>query len=557
MLIPFVSSPAVKTAVKQTDEIHLFMQFYVDENAERQNEIRTSLYKNLANPFIRKVHMLNERIYKNKDFGVKSAKIVQTDIGRRLTYSDIFSYINENDIRGYIIIANSDIFFDNTLENLLYSDIHDAKKIFAQLRYEYNVANPAASPIFGPRCDSQDVWILHTNHGIAPKHEILFDFHMGKPGCDNKIVYIFAVLGYEIVNDPGFIKTYHYHSCQKRNYTRKDVIVSNYGLVFPHGFRWREFVDGVGRYSHFYPDITELPKFSDNLVLYKYILSCFDKNRPFVVPRVAGIENIFAHIGDMWTSNGVTQQSLAFLQSRFRQFKNNAGILVRDIGHIIEYSQRYLKAFQNSELYSGWDKSGGVYRAISESHDYITAKYPAKKMIWAEMLGIFYHIYNTPWTHALRGKRVLVISSFSESIREQLPKRQHLYDGVDLFPECSFVVIQPPQTMGLSDATETADYFGVHLAKFTKQLDDIRDTYDVALVACGGYGNLVCNHIFESGKSAIYVGGVLQMYFGVAGNRWYKDNPEIIEMFLNEYWTRPKESETPVCHQSVEMSCYW
>jgi hypothetical protein len=53
------------------------------------------------------------------------------------------------------------------------------------------------------------------------------------------------------------------------------------------------------------------------------------------------------------------------------------------------------------------------------------------------------------------------------------------------------------------------------------------------------------------------VGGVLQMYFGVAGNRWYRNSPEIIQLFLNEHWTRPSPEERPAGAETIENACYW
>ena len=86
----------------------------------------------------------------------------------------------------------------------------------------------------------------------------------------------------------------------------------------------------------------------------------------------------------------------------------------------------------------------------------------------------------------------------------------------------------------------------------------LKDSYDVALVSCGGYGNLVCNYIFEKHrKSAVYVGGVLQMYFGVLGNRWLKERPDVVRLFLNEHWSRPKTTERPRNSDSIEGGCYW
>jgi hypothetical protein len=174
-------------------------------------------------------------------------------------------------------------------------------------------------------------------------------------------------------------------------------------------------------------------------------------------------------------------------------------------------------------------------------------------LFWAFAFDIFHYIYDTPWTHALKGKRLLIVSPFESSFKEKLENRAQLYDGVDLFPDCSFVFIRPPQTQG----SEASREFSVELADFLRRLDELRGQYDVALVSCGGYGNLVCNAIFESGHSAIYVGGVLQMYFGVLGSRWLRERPDVVRLFLNAAWSRPKESERPRDHANVEGSCYW
>jgi hypothetical protein len=71
---------------------------------------------------------------------------------------------------------------------------------------------------------------------------------------------------------------------------------------------------------------------------------------------------------------------------------------------------------------------------------------------------------------------------------------------------------------------------------------------------------MVCNYIYERhGKSAIYVGGVLQMYFGILGERWIRERPDIIKMFVdgNDAWTRPSELEKPKNYINVEGACYW
>jgi hypothetical protein len=46
-------------------------------------------------------------------------------------------------------------------------------------------------------------------------------------------------------------------------------------------------------------------------------------------------------------------------------------------------------------------------------------------------------------------------------------------------------------------------------------------------------------------KSAIYIGGVLQMYFGIYGERWLRERKSILELYINENWSRPKDNERP------------
>jgi phenolic acid decarboxylase len=58
-------------------------------------------------------------------------------------------------------------------------------------------------------------------------------------------------------------------------------------------------------------------------------------------------------------------------------------------------------------------------------------------------------------------------------------------------------------------------------------------------------------------KSAIYAGGVLQMFFGIYGSRWLKEKPEILRIYMNNHWSRPSENEKPNGHNNIENGCYW
>ena len=100
--------------------------------------------------------------------------------------------------------------------------------------------------------------------------------------------------------------------------------------------------------------------------------------------------------------------------------------------------------------------------------------------------------------------------------------------------------------------------FDQELDKFYIELDEVKDNYDVALLSCGGYCNIVLNYIFKNHKkSGIYIGGVLQMYFGIYGNRWLSERPDIMRLYLNNYWKRPMNTEKPNGFEKIEKGCYW
>jgi hypothetical protein len=253
-------------------------------------------------------------------------------------------------------------------------------------------------------------------------------------------------------------------------------------------------------------------------------------------------------------TNNKTNLDLIKNPATLTKMKKNAGIQITCEHDAIQFSTMYLKAFENCEIYGGWNRMGHVYHT---SQDNVEKWYPDKRMFCSFAFDIFHYIYSpTFWTKALKGKRLLIISPFEESIRAQLEKRAQLYDGVDLFPECTFTTIRSTQTQG----DEKSESFVKEIAAFFKRLDAVSGEYDIALVSCGGYGNMVCNYIYERHrKSAIYVGGVLQMYFGNLGKRWIRERPDIIKMFVdgNDAWTRPSELEKPKNYLNVEDACYW
>ena len=93
------------------DKIFLIYQYFLHGEEERRKEIAECLKRNVENPLIERIILLNERIYTRKELGVKSGKIKQIDIKERLKFSHIFEYVEKEKLNGYIITCNADIFF--------------------------------------------------------------------------------------------------------------------------------------------------------------------------------------------------------------------------------------------------------------------------------------------------------------------------------------------------------------------------------------------------------------------------------------------------------------
>jgi len=556
MKIINISESVEKNSVENPDKINIIYQFFIHHNKKRNKELKKVLKFNVENKFINKIYLLNEKIYNSDELGLESDKIEQINIGSRLKFKDVFNYINTNKISGYNVIINADIFLDETINNLKYSNIHSQKQMFALLRYEYNQDDINDSEIFGPRFDSQDTWIFHSNFNPKEDEEKVFNFEFGKPGCDNKFLYLMNILGYQIINDPSFIKTYHFHTSEERDYGNHDYVANPWAVCLPANVptdRYRPTLGidiyDVAKHTNNFREL----RFEDNYILYNYIRHKLSVNQNFIIPRIAGIENNYAVEVCLCKDAGTfTPEFQSYINSSLQVMKNNAGIKLSNINSIIKYSEMYMDAFNNCELYTGWESHGEVYKYITKSHDYIKEKCGNRKMLWAFGLDVYHYIKTLPWTHSLEGKRILIISSFEDSIKEKIGIRKEIY-GIDLFPNCEILTIKPPQTQG----SENSEEFDIELNNFCARLDLIKDNYDIALVSCGGYGNLVCNYIYKSGKSAIYIGGVLQMYFGILGGRWLRERPDIIRLYLNKYWTKPKTIERPQNYQNVEASAYW
>lgn len=163
-----------------------------------------------------------------------------------------------------------------------------------------------------------------------------------------------------------------------------------------------------------------------------------------------------------------------------------------------------------------------------------------------------------PWTLALKGKKVLVVHPFAETIVSQYKRIDKVFPKNTILPEFELKVLKAVQTAG-GNETHFKDWF--EALEYMKNEIDKTD-YDICLLGCGAYGFPLASHIKRKGKQAIHLGGGLQLLFGIKGRRWetvseYLDKFPYAQTYYNKYWVRPSKEETPVNAKGVEGSCYW
>ncbi|HAO05994.1 MAG TPA: hypothetical protein DCQ50_03185 [Chryseobacterium sp.] len=168
-----------------------------------------------------------------------------------------------------------------------------------------------------------------------------------------------------------------------------------------------------------------------------------------------------------------------------------------------------------------------------------------------------------PWTRALKGKKILVIHPFAETISQQYKKREQLFDNKDTLPDFTALsIIKAVQTLG-QPSEEYSDWFEA-LDSMKHQID--KADFDVCLIGAGAYGFPLAAHVKRIGKKAVHLGGALQLLFGIKGKRWEDPNYGVqiwgipsgfYPSLMNQNWVHPLSTEKPLTADKVEGACYW
>lgn len=265
------------------------------------------------------------------------------------------------------------------------------------------------------------------------------------------------------------------------------------------------------------------------------ILSLIESGQPFVVARFGSVE-----LSAIIRREG--QRLNKSVPDTDGELCTNAGFFPNDKQYIDKFSQMMLDEISQIDLLGVWH---------NPEEEYVVERYMPKTQV-TPIEAVEPYVYEEPWSKALKGKKVLVIHPFEESIKEQYIKHQKLFLNPAVLPDFELKTIKAVQTQAGEQDERFESWFDA-LDYMKKQMD--QTDYDIAIIGCGAYGMPLAIHAKKVGKQAVHMGGATQILFGIKGRRW--DDNEIISKLYNESWIRPNQNETIKKQDTIENGCYW
>ena len=226
----------------------------------------------------------------------------------------------------------------------------------------------------------------------------------------------------------------------------------------------------------------------------------------------------------------------------------NAGVYPPKLGVLYKFCEKYVESIRNVNVFAQWIPDGVGGFAEGPIIDQIS---PNSTRVHSRSLEPFYH--ENPWSSALEGKRVLIVSPFGETIKKQYEKRELLWEDTSILPEFELHTLRTPMSAGISKPEFDTWLDG--LEYFQNRVEQINP--DFVIVGAGAWSLPIVSHCSTLNIDALHMGGGTQILFGIKGKRW--DDHDVISGFYNEHWTRPSGNEIPenMNNMRIDTGHYW
>tara|TARA_B100001093_G_scaffold328817_2_gene313846 strand:+ start:1094 stop:1990 length:897 start_codon:yes stop_codon:yes gene_type:complete len=278
-----------------------------------------------------------------------------------------------------------------------------------------------------------------------------------------------------------------------------------------------------------------------------HVLQCQISNTKFFIGRLSGNESSL--VGKILSGQNISEYLL-------KNMLFVAGIKFKDKNDIKKYVIMYNNSVKESTLLAVWD--GEMYRQAESYYSFINKLYPNIKQICAHSLEPYYFMNDNDYKYdkMFKSKKILIISSHKATIEKQIKHVNSIFDK-KLFDESTELKVYKPAQQNAGNSDDKSWCF--HYDQMKTELKTIKENefnFDVAFVSAGGFGMILCEYIYsELNSSVIYIGGALQLLFGINGGRWA--NNGFIKKSQNEYWTNVLEEDKPKSPSLCENSSYW
>jgi hypothetical protein len=154
---------------------------------------------------------------------------------------------------------------------------------------------------------------------------------------------------------------------------------------------------------------------------------------------------------------------------------------------------------------------------------------------------------HTPWTHFLKNKKVLVVSTHYESIMRQWEKIDKVWGkNRDIIAPFDLVgCVRAPYHPLLDDRQyPNCNSWEDNVKYMINEID--KYDYDVLLSGSTTSSPIFVNHAKKMGKVGIQTGGTIQLFFGIYGYRWtHVDGYKNWHNMYNEHWIYPLTVDEP------------
>ena len=164
-----------------------------------------------------------------------------------------------------------------------------------------------------------------------------------------------------------------------------------------------------------------------------------------------------------------------------------------------------------------------MYSQYGKREDMIGHKFSHKTKIWESLRNVIYFMFHNPWSLALEGKRLLIISPYADTM-----SKSKASVSANLLKNNSYSFWKWDKNINPSNALKrTLEYCNAR-----------KDEYDIALIDADMISNAISGELYKIRKSSINMGEDLCLLFGLYKQTHYQEFPEFFNLKINQNWVK-------------------